>query len=298
MPESAEVSGLLAEAGVAHEVSPPENPDSEARIMAGAGAPGMVTVAARLAGRGVDIVLGGADGARRAAVADRGGLCVLGAGRPARRRAEMHLRGRAGRQGDPGESRFFVSLSDEWVQGVIASVPAPLFRWLKGGEEVASVFRSLTRGQHLIAARDATWLVSGRAFDQVVADQRSVIYAERAALLGSGDVREQALAVIGRVVRAQVEGARRRPAPGPVLARAAEAVPGDHRAGARPAGRGPGAAGGTPARIAQEAAADAREAYGRREAEVGAAAMRLGNGSWCPCSTGAGASTWRSWATC
>ena len=276
-PESAEVSGLLAEAGVAHEVLTAENPDQEARIMAGAGAPGVVTVAAQMAGRGVDIVLGGPDGAQRAAVAERGGLCVLGAGRPMRRRAEMHLRGRAGRQGDPGESKFFVSFTDDWVAMVLASVPAALLRQYNEGAEMTTMFRSLTRAQQRQAAADAAWLVSGRASDRVLADQRSIIYAERAALLGGEDIRGRVQETIDRAVRAQVTEA------------SGDGLRADRSwAGLGelyPVSIGP-AAGGPPAgpvpraqlpRIAQEAVADAREAYRRREAwveaEVGADRM-------------------------
>ena len=128
--DAAEVSGLLSEAGIAHEVLTADNPGQEARIMADAGRAGTVTVAAQMAGRGVDIVLGGPDGTGRAAVAGLGGLCVLGAGRPARRREEMHLRGRAGGRAIRGESKFFVCASDDWIKSSGGSLAAALLRRL------------------------------------------------------------------------------------------------------------------------------------------------------------------------
>jgi preprotein translocase subunit SecA len=273
-PESAEVSELLTEAGVAHEVLTADNPGQEARIMAGAGRPSMVTVAVQLAGRGVDIVLGGPDGAESAAVAGAGGLCVLGAGRPSRRRAELHLRGRAGRQGDPGESKLFVCIGDDWAQAHFGPVTAAVLRRTTvDGHEQPEVSRSLARAQHRLAAQNAAWLESARAVDQVIADQRSIVYAERAALLDGADVRERARETIDRAVRAQVtEAAGDGLRPDRFWAGLRELYPvsigpadGAPQPGPVPRAQLP--------RIAHEAVADAREAYRRWEAEVGADRM-------------------------
>jgi preprotein translocase subunit SecA len=106
------ISGLLSDEGVSHELLSATNHKREAEILAEAGQPGAVTVVVKMAGRGVDIVLGGAQGAQYEAVSGAGGLCVLGAERSGNRRMELHLRGRAGRQGDPGESRFYLSADD------------------------------------------------------------------------------------------------------------------------------------------------------------------------------------------
>jgi preprotein translocase subunit SecA len=105
----------LAAAGVPCQVLNAKNDAEEAEIIAEAGAPGAVTVSTQMAGRGVDIRLGGSDEKNREKVVELGGLYVIGAGRHDSRRVDDQLRGRAGRQGDPGSSVFFVSLEDELV---------------------------------------------------------------------------------------------------------------------------------------------------------------------------------------
>jgi preprotein translocase subunit SecA len=105
----------LAAAGVPCQVLNAKNDAEEAEIIAEAGAPGAVTVSTQMAGRGVDIRLGGSDEKNREKVVKLGGLYVIGAGRHDSRRVDDQLRGRAGRQGDPGSSVFFVSLEDELV---------------------------------------------------------------------------------------------------------------------------------------------------------------------------------------
>jgi preprotein translocase subunit SecA len=110
--ESEELAAALAAAGVRGEVLNARNDEREAAIVARAGEPGAVTISTNMAGRGTDIRLGGSDEARRAEVVAKGGLYVVGTNRHASLRIDQQLRGRAGRQGDPGESRFFVSLED------------------------------------------------------------------------------------------------------------------------------------------------------------------------------------------
>ncbi len=111
--ESERLAERLREAGVACRVLNARNDRDEAAVIAQAGLPGAVTVSTNMAGRGVDIRLGGSDEARREQVAGAGGLLVLGTSLHEHRRVDLQLRGRAGRQGDPGESRFHVSLEDE-----------------------------------------------------------------------------------------------------------------------------------------------------------------------------------------
>jgi preprotein translocase subunit SecA len=113
--ESEQLAAGLNAAGVPCVVLNAKNDDEEAAIIAEAGAYGAVTVSTQMAGRGVDIRLGGSDGADRDRVAELGGLYVIGSGRHDSRRVDDQLRGRAGRQGDPGGSVFFVSLQDELV---------------------------------------------------------------------------------------------------------------------------------------------------------------------------------------
>ena len=112
------LSLMLTRAGVRHQVLNAKNHEREAEIIAQAGKKGAVTVATNMAGRGVDIILGGnpADEVDAAAVKEAGGLCVFGTERHEARRIDDQLRGRAGRQGDPGMSQFFVSTGDELVR--------------------------------------------------------------------------------------------------------------------------------------------------------------------------------------
>ncbi|GAA0806715.1 accessory Sec system translocase SecA2 [Spirilliplanes yamanashiensis] len=113
--ESERLATALEAAGIPSVVLNAKNDDEEASIIAEAGALGAVTVSTQMAGRGVDIRLGGSAGKDAEKVVDLGGLLVIGAGRHDSRRVDDQLRGRAGRQGDPGGSRFFVSLEDELI---------------------------------------------------------------------------------------------------------------------------------------------------------------------------------------
>jgi preprotein translocase subunit SecA len=111
--ESELIAGKLAEQGIACQVLNAKNDEKEAGVIALAGALSAVTISTNMAGRGTDIRLGGADDRDHAAVAVRGGLYVIGCNRHESRRIDFQLRGRSGRQGDPGSSRFFVSLEDD-----------------------------------------------------------------------------------------------------------------------------------------------------------------------------------------
>ena len=113
--ESEQLAAGLKAAGVSCVVLNAKNDAEEAAIIAEAGAYGAVTVSTQMAGRGVDIRLGGSDSADRERVAELGGLFVIGSGRNDSRRIDDQLRGRAGRQGDPGGSVFFVSLEDDLI---------------------------------------------------------------------------------------------------------------------------------------------------------------------------------------
>jgi preprotein translocase subunit SecA len=111
--ESERLATRLRDTGVACEILNAKNDAMEARVIARAGSPGAVTISTNMAGRGTDIRLGGEDEAAHDQVAALGGLYVIGTNRHESRRVDLQLRGRAGRQGDPGESRFFVSLEDD-----------------------------------------------------------------------------------------------------------------------------------------------------------------------------------------
>jgi preprotein translocase subunit SecA len=130
--ESERLADRLRSAGVNCQVLNARNDAAEAAIVASAGAPGAVTISTNMAGRGTDIRLGGSDEAERERVVALGGLYVIGTNRHESQRIDLQLRGRAGRQGDPGESRFFISLEDDLlvrygIRGLLAGrfVPDP-----------------------------------------------------------------------------------------------------------------------------------------------------------------------------
>jgi preprotein translocase subunit SecA len=114
--ESEELAGRLRATGLGCEVLNAKTDELEARIIAEAGAPGALTISTNMAGRGTDIRLGGADENRRDEVMAKGGLYVIGTNRHESRRIDRQLRGRAGRQGDPGSSEFFISLEDDLIE--------------------------------------------------------------------------------------------------------------------------------------------------------------------------------------
>jgi len=130
---SQRLAGLLREAGVECVVLNAKNDDQEAAIIAEAGKHGAVTVSTQMAGRGVDIRLGGSDQSDRERVAELGGLYVIGCGRYNSRRVDDQLRGRAGRQGDPGGSVFLVSLEDDLIKHNAADAIPPWPKMKFGG---------------------------------------------------------------------------------------------------------------------------------------------------------------------
>lgn len=113
--ESEELGNRLLSVGLSCEVLNARNDAAEAEVIEEAGAPGAITISTNMAGRGTDIRLGGRDESRRVEVISRGGLCVIGTNRHESRRIDDQLRGRAGRQGDSGSSRFYISLEDSLI---------------------------------------------------------------------------------------------------------------------------------------------------------------------------------------
>jgi preprotein translocase subunit SecA len=221
--QSETVSGMLTERGIPHNVLTAKNNDREAEVIAGAARLGAVTVIARMAGRGVDIVLGGPDGTAedREDIANRGGLCVLGAERFGNRRLEMHLRGRAGRQGDPGESELFASCEDDAVIRLLGTAGAARNGKLltgKGGVRSRTVTRGFDARQARLAALDAEQVREELEFDAVLSDQQREIYAEREGVLTganlSGRMKEltarQAVSIIAEAGNAVSEADVRR----------------------------------------------------------------------------------------
>jgi len=191
------VSTFLNDAGVPHEVLNAKNHEREGEIIAEAGKEGRVTVATNLAGRGVDIKLGGALATpeQRASVLEKGGLMVVGTERHDARRIDNQLRGRSGRQGDPGETRFFVSLEDKLMR-VFASdtLKKVMGRFgIPEDEPIESgmITKSLETAQERIEGFNFDSRKQVLAYDDVMNTQRLAIYARRrAALTGSDAVVE------------------------------------------------------------------------------------------------------------
>jgi preprotein translocase subunit SecA len=186
------VSTFLTKEGVPHEVLNAKNHEREGEIIAGAGQEGRVTVATNLAGRGVDIKLGGAlaTPAERARVLERGGLSVIGTERHDARRIDDQLRGRSGRQGDPGETRFYVSLEDKLMRVFAAeTLKSVMGRFgIPEDEPIESgmITRSLETAQSRIEGFNFDARKQVLAYDDVMNTQRLAIYARRrAALLGT-----------------------------------------------------------------------------------------------------------------
>ena len=191
--EDSEVVGRYLEAaGVPHVVLNAKNHEQDGQIIAEAGKAGAVTVATNLAGRGVDIKLGGAlaGAVERTAVIEAGGLSVMGTERHDARRIDDQLRGRAGRQGDPGETRFFVSLEDKLMR-VFASemLKKVMGRFgIPEDEPIESpmITKSLETAQGRIEGFNFDSRKQVLAYDDVMNTQRLAIYARRrAALIGS-----------------------------------------------------------------------------------------------------------------
>jgi preprotein translocase subunit SecA len=180
------LSALLTRQGVAHEVLNAKNHEKEAQIIARAGQKGSVTIATNMAGRGTDIKLG--EGVR-----EQGGLFVIGTERHEARRIDNQLRGRAGRQGDPGMSQFYVSLEDELMRrfggdklkGMMDSLGLPEDQPIQNG----IISRSIESAQSKIEGFNFDIRKHILEYDDVMNKQREVIYKKRREILKSADTK-------------------------------------------------------------------------------------------------------------
>ena len=186
--ESETLSRLLRKSKIQHNVLNAKQHGSEAEIVARAGHKGAVTISTNMAGRGTDIKLG-------EGVDELGGLFILGTGRHESRRIDLQLRGRAGRQGDPGESVFYLSLEDNLMRLFgserIAKVMDRL--GLKEGEVIthSMVSKSIERAQKKIESRNFSMRKNLIEYDDVMNSQRSVVYDRRNQALGGSDINEE-----------------------------------------------------------------------------------------------------------
>ena len=215
--ESSElISSLLKKEKVEHSVLNAKNHGGEASIIAQAGRPGAVTIATNMAGRGTDIVLGGKLEAelqaldnpseekiaeitavwkeRHQQVLDNGGLHIIGTERHESRRIDNQLRGRAGRQGDPGSSRFFLSLEDDLMRIFASDRVRQLMQALgmERGEAIEHkmVSNAIEKAQRKVEGRNFDIRKALLEYDDVANDQRTVIYDQRNELMATDDISE------------------------------------------------------------------------------------------------------------
>tara|TARA_Y100001980_G_scaffold22101_1_gene6389 strand:- start:1495 stop:3168 length:1674 start_codon:yes stop_codon:yes gene_type:complete len=197
--ESSEiVSALLSKKNIAHQVLNAKQHEKEAEVIANAGRPGVVTIATNMAGRGTDIVLGGkeniGDGEwekRHQQVLDAGGLHILGTERHESRRIDNQLRGRSGRQGDPGYSKFFLSLEDDLLRLFISDSRRALFEKIGMGDdhiEHKMLSRGIENAQRRIESRNFDIRKNLLEYDDVANDQRQAIYSLRNQLLNEDNI--------------------------------------------------------------------------------------------------------------
>ncbi|MCI6216328.1 MAG: preprotein translocase subunit SecA [Mollicutes bacterium] len=180
-----EISALLTQAGIPHEVLNAKNQAREAEIISHAGEKGAVTLATNMAGRGTDIKLG-------EGVKELGGLCVLGTERHESRRIDNQLRGRSGRQGDPGYSRFYVSFEDELMRRFVDDKRREFFIKQLGEDHLENkiIQNVVTNAQKQIEGRNFDTRKNLLDYDDVLAKQRQIIYDRRDSIMLAGDINE------------------------------------------------------------------------------------------------------------
>ena len=195
---SEELSKLLSKRGIKHKVLNAKFHEMEAEIVADAGQMGAVTIATNMAGRGTDIKLG-------EGVAEIGGLKIIGTERHESRRIDNQLRGRAGRQGDPGESKFYLSLDDNLMRLFGSEKVKSIYDALKipEGEEIQhkTITSFIEKAQQKIESNNFAIRKNLLEYDQVNNEQREVIYAERKRVLDGESMRD----VVFKMVQDTVE---------------------------------------------------------------------------------------------
>ncbi|MBY1592287.1 preprotein translocase subunit SecA, partial [Clostridioides difficile] len=193
--KSEKLSKLLKKKGVKHEVLNAKQHDKEAEIISKAGKLGSVTIATNMAGRGTDISLGAGDKEEEEKVKELGGLYVIGTERHETRRIDNQLRGRSGRQGDPGTSRFFVSLEDEVIKLYGGKSIEKILKRMNANEDDAleskALNRAIERAQKGIEGKNFEQRKNVLKYDDTINEQRKVIYDERNKVLDGSDIEEE-----------------------------------------------------------------------------------------------------------
>ena len=210
--KSEKLGAILRRGGIAHEVLNAKQHEREALIVAQAGRPGAVTVATNMAGRGTDIVLGGSpdlDGVSPAEweeshkrVLDAGGLHIIGTERHEARRIDNQLRGRAGRQGDPGSTQFYVALDDDVIRRFGGDRIRSVMDWAGMEEDVpisnSVVSKAVENSQVKVEAYHFDMRKHLVEYDDVVNTHRDVIYGEREKILSGADLKANVRDMLAR----------------------------------------------------------------------------------------------------
>ena len=200
--QSEELSDMLLRAGVPHKVLNAKHHEKEAEIVADAGQMGMVTIATNMAGRGTDITLG-------EGVPELGGLAILGTERHESRRIDNQLRGRAGRQGDPGSSQFFLSLEDDLMRIFGADNITGIMDKLGMEEdepiEHSLITKSIERAQKKVEDHNYSIRKYVLEYDDVMNQQREVLYEQRRRILRNESLRDTINEMIDKLVTESVD---------------------------------------------------------------------------------------------
>ena len=199
--QSEELSRILDKKGIPHNVLNAKFHEQEAEIIAGAGQEGSVTIATNMAGRGTDIKLG-------EGVMELGGLSIVGTERHESRRIDNQLRGRSGRQGDPGESRFYLSLEDDLLRLFGSDNIAHIMDRLGMGEddpiEHKMITKSIENAQKKVEGRNFDMRKHVLEYDDVMNQQRKVIYSERRKVLSGDNLRDHIMNMIDGIIEAEM----------------------------------------------------------------------------------------------
>lgn len=199
--QSEELSGYLKKRGIPHSVLNAKFHEKEAQIVADAGQRGVVTIATNMAGRGTDIKLG-------EGVPELGGLFIIGTERHESRRIDNQLRGRSGRQGDPGESRFYISLEDDLMRLFASETISKIMDRLGMEEdepiEHTLITRSIENAQKKVEARNFDIRKHVLEYDDVMNQQREILYGERKKILRGENLRENIRGMVNHIIKQEM----------------------------------------------------------------------------------------------
>ena len=199
--KSEQLSKLLKKKGIPHQVLNAKFHEQEAEIITHAGELGMVTIATNMAGRGTDIKLG-------EGVKEVGGLKIIGTSRHESRRIDNQLRGRAGRQGDPGSSRFYISLDDDLMR-IFGSdkIQTIVDRGLDDNDAIENkmLMKQIERAQKKVEGNNFNTRKTLLGYDDVMNAQREIIYAQRSEVLEGMDLKDQIISMVKEVIENAVD---------------------------------------------------------------------------------------------